>query len=233
MIVFPDQKSGVDFEGSLGNNDLDRVVSRDARGELAAGRSGVRNYGESGEAREETVQVFVESFIQPPQLLIVGAVDFTAALVKIGKVLGYRVIVCDAREIFATAQRFPLADEVIVEWPNKLIEKVGKTFGPRDAVCVLTHDAKFDVPAVVSALATDVGYIGVMGSRKTHEDRIDRLREVGIDKEEMTRLRSPIGLDIGSRTPEETAVSIVAEIIALRTGRSSTALSETKGPIHD
>ena len=164
MIVFPDQKSGVDFEGSLGNNDLDRVVSRDARGELAAGRSGVRNYGESGEAREETVQVFVESFIQPPQLLIVGAVDFTAALVKIGKVLGYRVIVCDAREIFATAQRFPLADEVIVEWPNKLIEKVGKTFGPRDAVCVLTHDAKFDVPAVVSALATDVGYIGVMGS---------------------------------------------------------------------
>jgi len=233
MIVFPDGKSGVDFEGSLGNSDLDRVVSRDARGELTAGRSGVRNYGESGEAREETVQVFVESFIQPPQLLIVGAVDFTAALVKIGKVLGYRITVCDAREIFATTQRFPLADEVIVEWPNKLIEKIGQTFGPRDAVCILTHDAKFDVPAIVSALATDVGYIGVMGSRKTHEDRINRLYEVGVDDEGMTRLRSPIGLDIGSRTPEETAISIVAEMIALRTGRSSIALSETKGPIHD
>ena len=233
MIVFPDQKSGVDFEGSLGNRDLDRVVSRDARGELAAGRSGVRNYGESGEAREEVIQVFVESFIQPPQLLIVGAVDFTAALVKIGKVLGYRVTVCDAREVFATTQRFPLADEVIVEWPNKLIEKFRQNLGVRDAVCILTHDAKFDVPAVVSALTTEVGYIGVMGSRKTHEDRINRLLEVGVTSEEIKRLRSPIGLDIGSRTPEETAISIVAEIISLRTGRSSKSLSETSGAIHD
>jgi len=212
---------------------LDRVVSRDARGELAAGRSGVRNYGESGEAREEVIQVFVESFIQPPQLLIVGAVDFTAALVKIGKVLGYRVTVCDAREVFATTQRFPLADEVIVEWPNKLIEKFRQTLGVRDAVCILTHDAKFDVPAIVSALTTEVGYIGVMGSRKTHEDRINRLLEVGVTSEEIKRLRSPIGLDIGSRTPEETAISIVAEIISLRTGRSSKSLSETSGAIHD
>ena len=233
IIVFPDQKNEIDFYGSLGNSDLDRVVSRDARGELAAGRSGVRNYGESGEAREEAIQVFVESFIQPPQLLIVGAVDFTAALVKIGKVLGYRVTVCDAREVFATTQRFPLADEVIVEWPNKLIEKIGETLGSRDAVCILTHDAKFDVPAIVSALTTEVGYIGVMGSRKTHEDRISRLYEVGVTVKEIARLRSPIGLDIGSRTPEETAISIVAEIIALRTGRSSTFLSETSGPIHD
>ena len=152
---------------------------------------------------------------------------------RIGKVLGYRIIVCDAREIFATTQRFPLADEIVVEWPNKLIEKIGQTFGPRDAVCILTHDAKFDVPAIVAALATDVGYIGVMGSRKTHEDRINRLHEVGVTEEEMSRLRSPIGLDIGARTPEETAISIVAEIIALRTGRSSTSLSKTKGPIHD
>ncbi|MCH1514360.1 MAG: XdhC/CoxI family protein [Acidimicrobiales bacterium] len=233
MIVFPDEKGGDGFEGSLGNRSLDRVVSRDARGELAAGRSGVRNYGESGEAREETIQVFVESFIKPPQLLIVGAVDFTAALVKIGKVLGFRVIVCDAREVFATTQRFPLADEVIVEWPNKVIEELGQTLGPRDAVCILTHDAKFDVPAIVSALTTEVGYIGVMGSRKTHEDRTNRLNEVGVTVKEIERLRSPIGLDIGSRTPEETAISIVAEIIALRTGRSSTSLSETHGPIHD
>jgi len=233
MIVFPEQKPEKGFEGSLGNSDLDRVVSRDARGELAAGRSGVRNYGESGEAREETVQVFVESFIQPPKLLIVGAVDFTAALVKIGKVLGYRITVCDAREIFATKQRFPLADEVVAEWPNKLIQRLANELGPRDAVCILTHDAKFDVPAIVSSLETDVGYIGVMGSRKTHEDRLKRLHEAGIDKKELVRLRSPIGLDIGSRTPEETAISIVAEIIALRTGRSSKSLSDTEGSIHD
>jgi len=233
MIVFPEQKPEIDFEGSLGNSDLDRVVSRDARGELAAGRSGVRNYGESGEAREEIVQVFVESFIQPPQLLVVGAVDFTAALVKIGKVLGYRVTVCDAREVFATNQRFRLADEVVVEWPDKLIQRHGGELGPRDAVCILTHDAKFDVPAIISSLETDVGYIGVMGSRKTHEDRLKRLHEVGLVEEDLIRLRSPIGLDIGSRTPEETAISIVAEIIALRTGRSSKALSDTEGPIHD
>ena len=188
MIVFPEQKPEKGFEGSLGNSDLDRVVSRDARGELAAGRSGVRNYGESGEAREETVQVFVESFIQPPKLLIVGAVDFTAALVKIGKVLGYRITVCDAREIFATKQRFPLADEVVAEWPNKLIQRLANELGPRDAVCILTHDAKFDVPAIVSSLETDVGYIGVMGSRKTHEDRLKRLHEAGIDKKELVRL---------------------------------------------
>ena len=135
--------------------------------------------------------------------------------------------------MFATTQRFPLADEVIVEWPNKLIEKFRQTLGVRDAVCILTHDAKFDVPAIVSALTTEVGYIGVMGSRKTHEDRINRLHEVGVIEEEMSRLRSPIGLDIGARTPEETAISIVAEIISLRTGRSSKSLSGTSGPIHD
>jgi len=177
--------------------------------------------------------VFIESFAQPPRMLIFGAVDFTAALVRVAKVLGYRVTVCDAREVFATRQRFPLADEVVVDWPNRLLDQVGPGLGQRDAVCVLTHDNKFDVPAIVSALATGVGYIGVMGSRRTHENRLVRLREAGVDDEGIARLQSPIGIDIGARTPEETAVSIVAEIIALRTGRSAQALNASSGPIHD
>jgi xanthine dehydrogenase accessory factor len=218
--------------GSLGNEDLDRVVARDVLGELEAGRTLVRHYGERGEAREETVAVFIESFAPPPRMLIFGAVDFTAALTRIAKVLGYRVTVCDAREVFATKARFPFADEVIVDWPNRLLDAVGPTLGPRDAVCILTHDAKFDVPAVVGALASNVGYIGVMGSRKTHDSRTERLREAGVDDAGLARLMSPIGLDIGARTPEETAVSIVAEIIAMRTGRHAPSLRDSSGSIH-
>jgi xanthine dehydrogenase accessory factor len=226
-------RPGGEFDGTLGNVDIDRVVARDALGELAAGRSGIRHYGERGEAREGVVAVFIESFAAPPRMLIFGAVDFTAALARVAKVLGYRVTVCDAREVFATAARFPMADEVVVDWPDRLLTLVGEELGPRDAVCVLTHDAKFDVPAVTAALATDVGYIGVMGSRRTHDDRTARLRAAGVDQAGLDRLRSPIGLDIGARTPEETAISIVAEIIGRRTGRGARALSDTDGPIHD
>ncbi len=218
--------------GTLGNDDLDRVVTRDALGELQAGRSGVRHYGERGEAREEVVAVFIESFATQPRMVIFGAVDFTAALARVAKILGYHVTVCDARPVFATTQRFPMADKVVVEWPNRLLDEIGSTLGPRDAACILTHDAKFDVPAVIGSLATDVGYIGVMGSRRTHEDRTRRLVEAGVDQAGLDRLMSPIGLDIGARTPEETAVSIVAEIIALRTGRLAPSLRDTDGPIH-
>ena len=219
--------------GSLGNADLDRVVVRDALGELAAGTTVVRHYGEHGEARETVVAVFVESFAPPPQMLVFGAVDFTAALVRVARVLGYRVTVCDAREVFATRARFPQADEVIVDWPDRLLRRVGGGLTARDAVCVLTHDAKFDVPAIVAALATDVGYIGAMGSRRTHAERIVRLEEAGVDPASLLRIRAPIGLDIGARTPEETAVSICSEIIAQRTGRhDARPLSNTEGPIH-
>ena len=220
--------------GSLGDPDLDRVVARDARGELAAGVTIVRHYGEHGEARERAVAVFIESFAPPPQMLVFGAVDFTAALATMGKTLGYRVTVCDAREVFATERRFPMADEVVVDWPNRLLERVGDRLGPRDAVCVLTHDAKFDVPAIMAALATDVGYLGAMGSRRTHAQRVERLREEGVDEAGIARVRAPIGLDLGARTPEETAVSICAEIIALRTGRvrNVAPLRDTDGPIH-
>ena len=218
--------------GSLGAVGLDRVAQRDARAALAAGRSGIRRYGVEGEAREATVSVFVESFASPPRMLVFGAVDFTAALARVAKVLGYRVTVCDAREVFATSRRFPMADEVVVSWPDRLLSDVGTELGSLDSVCVLTHDAKFDVPAIVAALATDVGYIGVMGSRRTHDDRMARLQAAGVTDAELARLRSPIGLDLGATTPEETAISIVAEIIADRTGRHPRPLSRAAGPIH-
>ena len=225
--------------GSLGHGELDRVARRDALAELEAGRSGVRHYGPAGETTPEDlvdtpiVRVFVESWAPPPQMWIFGAVDFTAALAKVAKVLGYRVTVCDAREVFATRRRFPMADEVRVTWPTPMFDERGDQLGARDAVCILTHDPKFDVPAVQGALATDVGYIGVMGSRTTHERRMERLAEAGVvDPAQLDRLMSPVGIDIGARTPEETAVSICAEIIARRTGRVTPSLRDGEGPIH-
>ena len=225
--------------GTLGDEELDRIATRDTIAELEAGRSGVRRYGLHGQTTPEDldetplVTVFIETWAPPPQMVIFGAVDFTAALAKVAKVLGYRVMVCDAREIFATRRRFPMADEVRVTWPGPVFEQHGASLGPRDAVCVLTHDPKFDVPAIEGALSTRVGYIGVMGSRRTHDTRLERLAEVGIDRpEQLDRLMSPIGLDIGGRTPEETAISICAEIIANRTGRGAAPLRTVEGPIH-
>ncbi len=219
--------------GSLGDPDLDRVVARDALGELAAGMTRVRRYGTHGEARRDDVAVFIESFVPPPQMIVFGAVDFTAALVRVAKVLGYRVTVCDARPIFATRARFPLADEIVVDWPNRLLDRIGSTLTTRDAICVLTHDIKFDVPAIVSALQTPVGYLGAMGSRRTNLERELRLREAGVDDEGLARLNAPIGLDIGARTPEETAVSVCAEIIAARNSMAYVRpLRATEGPIH-
>lgn len=235
LLVTPDDPPA----GTLGHPELDRVVARDALAELEAGRSGVRHYGPEGQTTPEDlidtplVRVFVESWAPPPEMWIFGAVDFTAALAKVAKVLGYRVTVCDAREIFATRRRFPMADEVRVTWPGPMFDERGGRLGARDAVCILTHDPKFDVPAVQGALASRVGYIGVMGSRRTHATRLERLAEVGIDDPaDLERLMSPIGLDIGARTPEETAISICAEIIARRTGRAAPSLRDGAGPIH-
>jgi xanthine dehydrogenase accessory factor len=222
-----------DTDGTLGDPGRDHAVTRDALGELGVARSGIRHYGPRGEADEAAVTVFIESFAPPPEMLVFGAVDFTAALTRVARTLGYRVTVCDAREVFATAARFPAADSVVVDWPHRLLEAVGDRLGPGDAVCVLTHDPKFDVPAIRAALDTSVGYIGVMGSRRTHDRRLVRLAEEGVtDPADLTRLHSPIGLDLGARTPEETAVAIVAEIIALRSGRPAPHLRDTSGPIH-
>jgi xanthine dehydrogenase accessory factor len=163
-------------------------------------------------------------------MLVFGAIDFAAAVARVGTFLGYRVTVCDARPVFATHSRFPDADEVVVAWPHDYLS--GVEVDERTVICVLTHDPKFDVPLLEVALRLPVAYIGAMGSRRTHEDRLERLREAGVTEAELGRLRSPIGLDLGARTPEETAVSIAAEMIKLRWGGAGKALSGLSGPIH-
>jgi xanthine dehydrogenase accessory factor len=217
--------------GTLGSGDrLDQAVDDDARGMLAQGLTGVRRYGPDGERRRDELSVFVQSFAPPPRMLVFGAIDFAAAVARAGKFLGYRVTVCDARPIFATRARFPDADEVVTDWPHRYL--AGQPVDARTVICVLTHDPKFDVPLLEVALRTPAAYIGAMGSRRTHDDRLARLRDVGLSEDELARLRSPIGLDLGARTPEETAVAIAAELIQLRWGGSGRPLTATTGRIH-
>jgi xanthine dehydrogenase accessory factor len=228
LVVRPDAEP----TGSLGESDLDRVAIRDIRGALAGGQSVARHYGPHGEAGGSEITLFIEVFAPPRRMLIFGAVDFTAALVRVAKVLGYHVTVCDARPVFATSARFPEADEVVADWPHRHLAKVADLLGPDDAICVLTHDHKFDVPALVVALKTGVGYLGAMGSRGTQEGRVARLRAEGVDSADIRRIMAPIGIDIGARTPEETAVSICAEIISRRAGVKAPSLRDGTGPIH-
>jgi xanthine dehydrogenase accessory factor len=216
--------------GTLGTARIDAAVDDDVRGMLAQGRTGIRRYGEHGERLGSELSVFVNSFAPAPRMLVFGAIDFAAAVARAGKFLGYHVTVCDARKVFATASRFPDADEVVVDWPHRFL--AGTEVDARTVICVLTHDPKFDVPLLEVALRTPAGYIGAMGSRRTHDDRIGRLREIGMTGDELARLRSPIGLDLGARTPEETAVSIAAELIQLRWGGTGQALTDTEGRIH-
>jgi xanthine dehydrogenase accessory factor len=216
--------------GTLGSVRLDAAVDDDVRGMLAQGLTGIRRYGARGERRGDDLSVFVNSFAPPPRMLVFGAIDFAAGVARVGKFLGYHVTVCDARKVFATAARFPDADEVVVDWPHRFL--AGLDVDARTVICVLTHDPKFDVPLLELALRTPAGYIGAMGSRRTHDDRLARLREVGLTEEELGHLRSPIGLDLGARTPAETAVSIAAELIQLRWGGSGQALTDTAGRIH-
>jgi xanthine dehydrogenase accessory factor len=219
-----------DASGSLGPARLDDAVDDDTRGMLAQGLTGVRHYGAQGERRADELSVFVNSFAPPPQMVVFGAIDFAAAVASIGKYLGYHVTVCDARPVFATKARFPDADEVVVEWPHRYLERTA--VDERTVICVLTHDPKFDVPVLEVALRTPAAYVGAMGSRRTHTDRLARLRAVGLTDAELARLRSPIGLDLGARTPEETAVSVAAELIQLRWGGSGKPLTDTGGRIH-
>jgi xanthine dehydrogenase accessory factor len=217
--------------GTLGSGArLDHAVDDDARGMLAQGLTGVRRYGPDGERRRDELSVFVQSFAPAPRMLVFGAIDFAAAVARAGKFLGYRVTVCDARPVFATRRRFPDADEVVTDWPHRYLAR--QNVDPRTVICVLTHDPKFDVPLLEVALRTPAGYIGAMGSRRTHDDRLARLREVGLTEDELARLRSPIGLDLGARTPEETAIAIAAELIQLRWGGSGRPLTATTGRIH-
>ncbi|WP_037621728.1 XdhC family protein [Streptomyces aureus] len=209
---------------------LDRTVTGEAAAQLDAGRTATVEIGEQGSRCGAPLTVLVESSVPPPRMIVFGAIDFASALVRVGKFLGYRVTVCDARPVFATAARFPEADDIVVEWPHRYLERT--EVDSRTVLCVLTHDAKFDVPLLRLALRLPVAYVGAMGSRRTHLDRNERLREVGVTELELARLRSPIGLDLGARTPEETALSIAAEIVAERRGGSGVALTGAHTPIH-
>lgn len=222
-------------DGTLGSARADDAVADDVRGLLAAGRTSVLTYGPDGERQGEGMEVFVASHAPRPRMIVFGAIDFAAALTRQAALLGYRVTVCDARPVFATPARFPAADEVVVDWPHRYLagQQESGAVDARTVICVLTHDPKFDVPVLAVALRLpQVGYIGAMGSRPTHLDRVERLREVGLTDAELDRLSSPIGLDLGARTPEETAVSITAEIIARRWGGGGRPLAELESRIH-
>ncbi len=231
LVVRPDRP----LETTLGSTRADDAVHDDALGLLASGSNATLTYGPDGERRGEGMRVFVWAFAPKPRMLVFGAIDFAAAVARVGSFLGYHVTVCDARPVFATTSRFPEADEVVVDWPHRYLtaeSDAGRVDG-RTVIAVLTHDPKFDVPLLEVALRLpEVAYVGAMGSRRTHEDRLARLREAGVDDKELERLSSPIGLDLGARTPEETAVSIAAEIVARRWGGSGERLASLDGRIH-
>jgi xanthine dehydrogenase accessory factor len=225
LVVRPDS-----IAGTLGSDRLDDAVRDDARGLLLQGTTATVHYGPHGERRLDDIAVFVSSYAPKPRMIVFGAIDFAAAVARVGSFLGYYVTVCDARATFATTKRFPDADEVVVEWPHRYLADT--KVDERTVLCVLTHDPKFDVPLLEIALRKPVAYVGAMGSRRTHDDRVKRLRELGVGEDELARLHAPIGLDVGARTPEETAVSIAAEIVAARWGGTGAQLRQTNGPIH-
>ncbi|MFJ9624150.1 XdhC family protein [Streptomyces sp. NPDC101181] len=218
-------------EGGLGGHPaVDRLAVAEARALLDAGRNGTVELSEDGSHCPGGLTLLVESSTPPPRMIVFGAVDFAAALVRAGKFLGHHVTVCDARPVFATRARFPEADEVVVDWPHRYLRQT-PTDG-RTVLCVLTHEARFDVPLLTRALRMPLAFVGAMGSRRTHEERTRLLREAGLGEDELDRLRSPIGLDLGARTPEETALSIAAEIVAARHGGTGRPLTGGAEPIH-
>ncbi|MFB6989280.1 XdhC family protein [Streptomyces sp. NPDC056178] len=227
LLVRPDGS----YEGGLGGHpELDRTAAADARAMLDAGRTGSVTIGADGSRCGQPLTLLVESSVPPPRMIVFGAIDFASALVRAGKFLGYHVTLCDARPVFATKARFPEADELVVDWPHRYL--AATDVDARTVLCVLTHDAKFDVPLLELALRLPVAYVGAMGSRRTHLERNDRLRDIGVTELELARLHSPIGLDLGARTPEETALSIAAEIVADRRGGSGVPLKGAHTPIH-
>ena len=229
LVVWADRT-----DGTLGGDRLDAAAADDARGLLATGRTGTLHYGYDGQRRGDELTLFVAAYAPPPRMIVFGAIDFAAAVARIGSFLGYHVTVCDARPVFATARRFPEAEEVVVDWPHRYLaaQAEANAIDERTVLCVLTHDPKFDGPLLEVALRLPVAYVGAMGSRRTHEERLARLREAGLADDELGRLASPLGLDLGARTPEETAVSIAAEIIAARWGGTGNRLSGLRGRIH-
>ncbi|MGH7486534.1 MAG: XdhC family protein [bacterium] len=203
--------------GGLGVGDrLDASVTSDAMGLLAQGQSLIRWYGGDGARTGDDLGVYIHAYGPSPRLIICGAVDFSIAVARQAREMGYRVTICDPRQSFVSSSRLQAAAEVVREWPDAYLSSQALT--PRDAVLIFTHDSKFDEPASIAAVRSDVGYVGALGSRRTHADRIRRLREAGLSEEETSRIVCPAGLDIGSSTPAETAISILAEITAVKNG---------------
>lgn len=234
LIVRPDG-DGIPVEGDLGSQRARAAIADDVRGLLANGRTELLTYGPDGQRRGEGMRVFCAAYAPKPRMLVFGAIDFAAAVARLGSFLGYHVTVCDARPVFATVTRFPFADDVVVDWPHRYLDNqvAAGAIDSRTVLCVLTHDPKFDVPLLEVALRLpEVAYVGAMGSRRTHADLMKRLRAAGLSDEQLARLSSPIGLDLGARTPEETAVSIAAEIIAMRWGGGGERLARLDGRIH-
>ena len=225
IAVGPDTTTGTLDPPLLHDN-----VSRDARGFLDEGRSAIRRYSAKGETMGDDLRVSIMTFATPPSMVIFGAIDFSAALAKLAGEIGYRVTIVDAREAFISSPRFTQHAEIAVEWPDTHLDK--RTLGPRDAILVFTHDPKFDEPALVAATRTGAGYIGALGSRRTHADREERLKQAGLTDDDLSRINSPCGLDVGARTPAETAIAVLGEILALRAGRDGGRLADASGPIH-
>jgi xanthine dehydrogenase accessory factor len=217
--------------GSLHDTELlDRNVAREAQGLLEEGKTTLRRFGSDGATLGDDIRVHIRAYALPPQMWIIGAIDFSAALAPFAAQIGYEVTITDARDRFARSRRFSAAASVKIGWPQEVMADV--ELGPRDAVLVFTHDPKFDEPALIAALATNAGYIGALGSRQTTADREERLKRAGVSEADLARVHAPCGLDIGSRTAEETAVSVLAEIIAARAERAGAPLRQTSGPIH-
>ena len=220
-----------EVDGGFGGPELlDRSVARDAEGMLAQGRSGIRRYGADGAVLGADLAVHVHAFAPPPKMLIFGAIDFSAALARVASELGYEVTIADPRAPFLETPRFQRAAKTLLVWPEEAFEQI--ELGPRDAILIFTHDPKFDQPALSGALRTEAGYVGALGSRKTTADRERRLRESGVEDSELARIHAPCGLDIGAATPEEVAVSVLAEIIAVRSGRAGEPLRQGSAAIH-
>ncbi len=226
LLVFADEAVG-----DLGTPGLTHAATQEARALLAVGETALRTFGEDGEPVGMEVQLFIQAFAPKPNMYIFGAIDFSRAMARIGKYLGYFVTVIDARPVFATKARIPDADSIVVAWPDDFLR--GAPIDERTVLIILTHDVKFDIPLLLVALRTPAGYIGAMGSRGTHANRIRELRRAGSSDADLARISAPIGLDIGARTPEETAIAICAEIIALRENRRGGRLTENELPVHN
>jgi xanthine dehydrogenase accessory factor len=222
LLVLPGNRT----DGTLGNSQLNALVIPDAEHAIWHGEAKINRYTVESGTGPQPFDVFIEGFPPPPTLIIVGAGHIAIPLTTFAKTLNYRVVVIDARAAFATRERFPHADELIVAWPDEVLEKMD--LNPSTSIAVLTHDPKFDEPTLKVILSRPVGYVGAIGSRKTGEERNARLRQQGLTDEQINSIHGPIGLNIGATSPEEMALAIMAEIVAIRYGKERSSVATWK-----